>query len=99
MADTTNRQHLRANRVLAALPASAYERLVPELEPVSMTLKQILYQPNGDIPHVYFPLNMVTSLVVRMQDGQATEVATVGNKGMVGLPVFLCAPYYEALDS
>jgi CRP-like cAMP-binding protein len=68
-----------------------YEQFVPELEPVSMTLKQVFYQPNGDIPYVYFPLSTVASLVVKMQDGQIVEVATVGNEGMVGLPVFLGA--------
>lgn len=85
------RQRSRANRVLAALPDAVYRRLVPSLELVSMEIKQILYQPNGDIPYIYFPLNTVTSLVIRMQDGQIAEVATVGNEGMVGLPVFLGA--------
>src|SRR5215469_11139662 len=67
MADAMNRQHPRANRILAALPGAVYERLVPSLEAVSMTLKQIQYQPDGAIPHVYFPLNTVTSLVIRWQ--------------------------------
>jgi CRP-like cAMP-binding protein len=95
MAQVTDRERPQANRVLAALPDAVYERLVPELEPISMTLKQILYRPNGAIPHVYFPLNTVTSLVVSMQDGQAVEVATVGNEGMVGLPVFLGAEIFS----
>jgi CRP-like cAMP-binding protein len=56
-----------------------------------MALKQILYQSNGAIPYVYFPLTMVASLVISMQDGQTVEVATVGNEGMVGLPAFLGA--------
>jgi CRP-like cAMP-binding protein len=91
MSEATDSARLRANRVLAALPAWAYERLVPKLEPVSMTVKQMLYSLHGAIAHVYFPLDMVTSLVVRMQDGQMVEVATVGNEGMVGLPTFLGA--------
>ena len=79
----------RTNRVLAALPEAVYQRLATSLEPITLTLKQILYQPSGEILHIYFPLSTVTSLVVRMQDGQVAEVATVGNEGMVGLPVFL----------
>lgn len=89
MSTVNDSQHPRKNRVLAALPGSVYKHLIPSLEFVSMTLKQILYQPNGAIPHVYFPLNTVTSLVIKMQDGQTVEVATVGSEGMVGLPVFL----------
>ena len=95
MAEVTVRERPPANRVLAALPGAVYERLVPELQPVQLSLKQILYQPNGAMPHVYFPLSAVTSLIVSMQDGQAAEVATVGNEGMVGLPVFLGAQTFS----
>ena len=87
----TDLQRPRANRILALLPDSEYEHLVSLLEPVSLALKEILYQPNGAIPYVYFPLNMVTSLVIKMQDGQVVEAATVGKEGMVGLPIFLGA--------
>jgi CRP-like cAMP-binding protein len=38
---------------------------------------------------------MVTSLVIFMLDGQVVEVATVGNEGMVGLPVFLGAETFS----
>lgn len=86
---------LRANRVLAALPALVAEHLVPHLEPITMVPREVLYQPNGAIPYVYFPLTTVTSLVVRMQDGQISEVATVGNEGMVGLPTFLGAQTFS----
>lgn len=94
MADVNGQQRAQTNRVLAALPEPVYRRLIPSLEPVTMEIKQILYQPSGDIPYVYFPLNTVTSLVIRMQDGQTAEVATVGKEGMVGLPVFLGAEFF-----
>jgi CRP-like cAMP-binding protein len=80
--------------VLAALPATVYAHLVPQFERIQLATRDILYQPNGVIPHVYFPLNSVASLVVHMQDGQAVEVATVGNEGMVGLPAFLGATVF-----
>jgi hypothetical protein len=76
------------NRLLAALPKEVYEQLVPSLEPVSLTLKQPLYEPNRALASVYFPLTMVGSLLTLMQDGQQIEVSTVGNEGMIGLPVF-----------
>lgn len=79
------------NRLLAALPREEYERLVTNMEPVSLTWKQDLYVPNQPIEHVYFVKSGVVSLLNIMEDGAAVEVATVGNEGMVGLPVFLGA--------
>ncbi len=79
------------NRLLASLPREEYERLEPYLEPVSLEFKQQLYQPNVPIEFVYFPLDGVYSLLSQTSQRQLIEVATVGNEGMVGLPVFLGA--------
>ena len=80
---------LGENRLLAALPRKEYDRLHPHLEKVSLPLKDILYEPNGPIPHVYFPLDGVVSLVIIMDAGFSLEVGIIGNEGMVGTPVFL----------
>lgn len=77
------------NRLLQALPRREYQRLLPDLEPVSLAAGQSIYEPNQAIPHVYFVQSGVISLVSRMEDRTVVEVATVGNEGMVGLPVFL----------
>jgi CRP-like cAMP-binding protein len=79
------------NRLLAALPPAEYHRLLPKLETVSLSLKQPIYESRRTIDHVYFPLNGVASIVAFMNDGTGIEIATVGNEGMVGLPVFLGA--------
>jgi CRP-like cAMP-binding protein len=79
------------NRLLAALPAEAHARLVPHLERIALGLKTILYEPNEPMRHVYFPLNGVVSWVADMDDGLGVEVATIGNEGLLGLPVFLGA--------
>jgi CRP-like cAMP-binding protein len=76
------------NRLLAALPAAEYRRLLPKLESVSLSLKQRVYESLKTIDYVYFPLNGVVSILTFMKDGTAIEIATVGNEGMVGLPVF-----------
>jgi CRP-like cAMP-binding protein len=84
------RIHVRGqNRLLVALPRGEYDRLRPNLEKVSLPLKDILYEANGPIPHVFFPLNGVVSLVIIMEGGFTLEVGTIGNEGMVGTPVFL----------
>jgi CRP-like cAMP-binding protein len=78
------------NRLLAALPRHEYARLLPHLEKVSLPLKEILFEANGPIPHIYFPLYGVVSLVI-MDGGFTLELGTIGNEGMVGTPVFLGA--------
>lgn len=54
-----------------------------------MTARQPVYEPGKPIEHTYFPTGCVLSVLAVMDDGQAVEVATVGNEGMVGVPVFL----------
>ena len=80
---------LSANQLLMALPPEEYERLVPYLEPVSLALGQVIYEPKQLIKEVYFPLEAMISLVSIMKDGSTTEIGLVGGEGMVGLPVFL----------
>ncbi len=77
------------NRVLAALPKVAYKRLMPQMERVLLENKQLAYDVNKPIKFVYFPLTGVFSLVTFMEDGEGVEVATIGNEGMIGLPLFL----------
>lgn len=79
------------NRLLFALGESAYRELAPHLETVSLTIRQKLYEPNQPIENVYFPINGVVSMLAHMEGGGLIEVATVGNEGMVGLPLFLGA--------
>src|SRR4051794_36997591 len=47
----------RQNRLLASLPEESFQRLAPKLEPMAFGLKQILWDRNETITHVYFPLN------------------------------------------
>jgi CRP-like cAMP-binding protein len=79
----------RGNRLLAALPDDERQRLAARLELVELTLRQLLYEPGKPIEHIYFPFDSVLSVLAVMDDDQAVEVATVGNEGMVGIPVFL----------
>jgi CRP-like cAMP-binding protein len=76
------------NRLLATLPKDDFDRMLPHLEKVSLPLKDILYEANGSIEHVFFPIDGVVSLVI-MQSGYIHEVGIIGNEGLVGTPVFL----------
>ena len=77
-----------ANRVLASIPTKDYRRLRAQLEPVSLTFGQILYEP-GEIIRVYFPLDCLVSLLTAVDKRRTLEVGMVGNEGMTGMPVVL----------
>lgn len=78
-----------ANRLLDLLPRQDYARLKPYLEPIALTYRQSLYRANQRIQFVYFIETGVGSLVNTMANGNAAEVGTIGNEGMVGLPLVL----------
>src|SRR4051812_8889603 len=79
------------NRLLALLPEEDRERLRPHLEPVTLEYRRPLYGAYERIEFVYFVETGVASLVNTMANGQAAEVGTIGNEGIVGLPVLLGA--------
>lgn len=86
----TNNPHLSIkNRLLAALPADDYQRLVPDLEFIDLPTRQALYEPEEPIAHVYFLNQGIASIVNIMEDGSTVEAGMVGNEGMVGIPVIL----------
>jgi CRP-like cAMP-binding protein len=78
-----------ANRLLALLTPEDHDRLRPHLHPDVLEYKQPLYQANVTIEFVWFIESGVGSLVNIMTNGDASEVGTIGNEGIVGLPVIL----------
>jgi CRP-like cAMP-binding protein len=81
----------RGNRLLEALPAQERERLSGMFEIEEWAMKERLMEAGERIHSVYFPLTAVVSLLTTMDEGEGVEIATVGNEGMVGVPVFLGA--------
>ena len=76
-----------ANRLLGLLPARDYERLRPHLHRVALENRQPLYTAGKPIDFVYFIESGVGSMVNTMANGEAAEVGTIGNEGVVGLPL------------
>jgi CRP-like cAMP-binding protein len=83
----------RRNQILAVLPDRDLSQLNERLEPVDLKTDAVLYQPGQRITHAYFVLIGVVSLVADLGNEQVVEVATIGDEGMVGLPVFLGAGF------
>jgi CRP-like cAMP-binding protein len=78
-----------ANRLLGLLTPKDYARLRPHLHRIPLEYRQSLYRANKPIEFVYFIETGVGSLVNTMANGQASEVGTIGNEGVVGLPLVL----------
>ena len=84
-----NRLHdARQNQILAALPAKDYNKLLPHLEHAPLPLDSVLFEAGDPLRHIYFPTDSIVSLLNVTEDGDSTEIAMVGNEGVVG--VSLC---------
>lgn len=78
-----------SNRLLSLLAPKDLAGLSPHLERVSLGYRQSLYHARKPIHSVYFIETGVGSLVNTTENGDAAEVGTIGNEGMVGLPLVL----------
>jgi CRP-like cAMP-binding protein len=78
-----------ANRLLAALPAADYSRILPSLTVVPLKLKDVLHKPGDPIRDVYFPGGGFCSMLTVLEDGSMVEIATIGREGMVGVSAVL----------
>lgn len=77
------------NRLLAALPDSAKERIFPRLTLIDLNLGDVIYESAQPIEYVYFPTNCIISLLYVMLNGSSAEISVVGNEGMAGIAVFM----------
>src|ERR1035437_1200406 len=77
------------NHLLAALPTAEFESLVAHLELVPLLLGQMLYEPDVQLQHAYFPTTAIVSLHYVMESGASAETAGVGNEGVVGISLFM----------
>jgi CRP-like cAMP-binding protein len=73
------------NLLLASLPEADYKRLSANLEPVTLSLGQTLYETDQQITQVYFPEKSIISLIQTTQQGQSVEVGLVGRDGVAGI--------------
>ena len=86
MIENPTAQH---NDLLDGLPPDVQQRLFPELELIQMALGEVLYEPGDTMRHVYFPVDVIVSLLYVMESGASAEISVVGNEGMVGISLFM----------
>jgi CRP-like cAMP-binding protein len=77
------------NHLLAGLLAVDFERLQPHLELIPMLLGDVISESGGKPRYVYFPTTAIVSLHYLLECGGSSEIAGVGNEGIVGVPVFM----------
>ena len=76
------------NCILRQLPLATQRRLRGRMEEVELRPCASIYEPDRPSRYAYFPEAGVASIVTVLADGTETEVASVGNEGMIGLAVF-----------
>jgi CRP-like cAMP-binding protein len=81
--------HAAENHLLAALSAATHARLAPHLEPQSLPLGHVIYEPGNVQTHAYFPTTAIASLHYVTASGASAETAGVGNEGVVGVALFM----------
>jgi len=86
---TTHHDSPNGNQLLAVLPNADYEALAPHLEPISLALGQMIYEPDQQLQHAIFPTSAVVSLYYLTKSGSAAQSASVGNEGVVGISLFM----------
>ncbi|BAN34562.1 transcriptional regulator, Crp/Fnr family [Sulfuricella denitrificans skB26] len=82
-------QNPNLNHLLAALPTAEFEHIAPQLELVAMPLGDVLCESGGQLQHVYFPTTAIVSLHYVMENGASSEIAGVGNEGVLGISLFM----------
>jgi len=82
-------KHPLVNHLLDALPEEDHRRLHSNLEHVTFSLGQVVYESGGRLNYVYFPTSAVVSLLYTTEDGSTAEMGLTGNDGVVGVALFL----------
>ena len=77
------------NHLLAAMSENEWHQLEPDMEPVDFSLNQVLYESGKTPAYMYFPTTAIVSLLYMTENGDSSEVAVIGNDGVVGISLLL----------
>jgi hypothetical protein len=77
------------NKLLAALPAFDWKRVKRYLSVLETPAGNTLGELQSRLDSAYFPTTSVISILHVAGDGASTEVATIGNEGLVGVSLFM----------
>src|ERR1051325_2155811 len=77
------------NGLLAVLPKTEYQQMTTSLEPARFPKNGILYEAGEPMRHAIFVNSGIASVQAISDDGQRVEVATVSNRGFIGVALLL----------
>jgi CRP-like cAMP-binding protein len=83
----TRNQNRLLNSIVRDCPV-----LRDKIETVNFPVGHEICAPYQPLKHIYFPTEGVLSTLVELGEGGSAESQTVGNEGMVGLPVWFGVP-------
>jgi len=72
------------NGLLQDLPEDSCDRLGDELHLVEMPAGKVLHEAGAPQSTLYFPREGIVSLMYALENGDTSEIAMVGNEGVVG---------------
>ncbi len=84
-------KEMLTNKVLSRLRDAEFARLMPLLEPVSLSAGERLCQVGEITRHIYFPESCVISCQTLMQDGKSAEVGMIGFEGVADITALVGA--------
>ncbi len=79
------------NSLLDTLSREERESLFPSIELLEFSPREVVYVPRQPLKEAYFPETCVMSKITVLEDGTEIEAATIGNEGLVGIPILLAA--------
>jgi len=79
------------NYILRSLSPEEAALVRPHLEWTDLPYKTVFFRADEPITHVWFIERGCASLISTTPEGDAVEVGTIGNEGLVGTPVLLAA--------
>lgn len=78
-------KEMLTNKILTGLHELEFERLMPLLQPVSLSAGERLSEAGEALRFIYFPESAVLSCRAEMQDGKSAEVGMIGFEGLAGI--------------
>jgi CRP-like cAMP-binding protein len=89
--ESSSEKRWQENRVLASLPQRDQDRLIPQLEILTLFAKETVYDSAEEMNYVYFPLDCIVVLISSVDAKATVEVGLIGNEGMLGATILLGA--------